>query len=62
MCTAVLACVLAAIPLTAPYWVCVVGVVELWLVNGEPAAAAVFAAAAIAPSMFVDEQFYKQLK
>ena len=49
-------------PLTGPYWVNVVGVAELWLVVGEPGAALVFALLAVAPMMFVDTEFYKELK
>lgn len=57
-----MACMLAAVPLTAPYWVSIAGVLELWLVDGEPGAALVFFLLALAPMMFVDEAFYRELK
>jgi hypothetical protein len=59
---AVFAALLAAVPLAAPYWACIVGIGELWLVDGEPTAALVFAVLAYVPTMFIDDEFYKQLK
>uniref|UniRef100_A0A1I7UHV8 Transmembrane protein n=1 Tax=Caenorhabditis tropicalis TaxID=1561998 RepID=A0A1I7UHV8_9PELO len=52
----------AAIPIMPPYIVAVFGIVELWLVRGEGAAALVFALASFAPVMFADATFYKEVK
>lgn len=57
-----LAALLAAVPLTAPYWVCVMGVLELWLVADEPGAALVFFLACLAPTMLVDGVFYAEVR
>ncbi|CAL2037054.1 unnamed protein product [Caenorhabditis brenneri] len=52
----------AAIPIMPPYIVAIFGIVELWLVRGEGAAALVFALASFAPVMFADATFYKEVK
>ncbi|KAK0421329.1 hypothetical protein QR680_015180 [Steinernema hermaphroditum] len=57
-----LAAVFAAIPIMAPYFVCVFGLVELYLVRGEAAAAIVFVIASVAPIMFADATFYREVK
>lgn len=58
----VLAAVFAAMPFLAPYWVFVPGAVELFLVRGEAVAAVIFFACGLAPMMFVDAVFYKEVK
>ncbi|TKR67446.1 hypothetical protein L596_023596 [Steinernema carpocapsae] len=57
-----LAAIFAAIPIMAPYFVCVFGIVELYLVRGEAAAAFVFAIASVAPITFADATFYREVK
>lgn len=57
-----LAAILAAIPIFPPYTVSLFGIVELWLVRGEPIAAVFFAFASIAPLFFADPTFYRELK
>ncbi|KAL7075094.1 hypothetical protein ACQ4LE_005906 [Meloidogyne hapla] len=57
-----LAAILAAVPIFPPYIVGLFGVVELWLVRGEPIAAMVFASASIAPLFFADPAFYREVK
>ncbi|PIC38515.1 hypothetical protein B9Z55_010507 [Caenorhabditis nigoni] len=52
----------AAIPIMPPYIVAIFGIVELWLVRGEGAAALVFTLASFAPVMFADATFYKEVK
>ncbi len=59
---AVLAALFAAVPLTAPYMVCVLGGLELWLVRRESAAAVLFLLASIAPMMFANAAFYREVK
>lgn len=60
--TSVLATVFAAIPVMAPYTVSVVGVIELFFVRGETAAAIVFFLLSAAPLCFADPAFYRELK
>ncbi|CAK5038104.1 unnamed protein product [Meloidogyne enterolobii] len=55
-----LAAILAAVPIFPPYIVGLFGVVELWLVRGEPIA--VFACSSIAPLFFADPAFYREVK
>ncbi|CAI2347553.1 unnamed protein product [Caenorhabditis sp. 36 PRJEB53466] len=57
-----LASLFAAIPIMPPYIVAIFGIVELWLVRGEGAAALVFTLASFAPVMFADATFYKEVK
>lgn len=57
-----LATMFAAIPMVPPYAVSVIGILELWLVRGEPIGAAIFAAASIAPLTFADATFYAEVK
>nr|CAD2180103.1 unnamed protein product [Meloidogyne enterolobii] len=57
-----LAAILAAVPIFPPYIVGLFGVVELWLVRGEPIAAIVFACSSIAPLFFADPAFYREVK
>uniref|UniRef100_A0A915M9D0 Transmembrane protein n=1 Tax=Meloidogyne javanica TaxID=6303 RepID=A0A915M9D0_MELJA len=57
-----LAAILAAVPIFPPYIVGLFGVVELWLVRGEPIAAIVFACGSIAPLFFADPAFYREVK
>jgi hypothetical protein len=57
-----LAAVLASIPIAPAYSVAVFGVVELWLVRGESAAAIIFCLANISPLFVVDGAFYSELK
>ncbi|CAK5088871.1 unnamed protein product [Meloidogyne enterolobii] len=57
-----LAAVLAAVPIFPPYIVGLFGIVELWLVRGEPIAAIVFACGSIAPLFFADPAFYREVK
>ncbi|PAV73925.1 hypothetical protein WR25_07724 [Diploscapter pachys] len=56
------AALFAAIPIMPPYIVCVCGSIELWLVRGEGAAALVFCLLSIAPIMFADGAFYREVK
>lgn len=56
------ATVFAAIPIMPPYIVAIFGIVELWLVRGEGAAALVFTVASFAPVMFADATFYREVK
>ncbi|CAJ0941982.1 unnamed protein product, partial [Mesorhabditis belari] len=56
------AAIFAAIPIMAPYIVCVFGLFELYLVRGETAASIVFLIISIAPVMFADAAFYKEVK
>jgi hypothetical protein len=46
----------------APYMVAGVGIVELAFVRGETAAAVVFVIASLAPLMFADAAFYREIK
>lgn len=59
---AVLASVLASIPIAPAYSVAIFGIVELYLVRGETAAAVVFCLANITPLFVVDGAFYAELK
>ncbi|KAL3097827.1 hypothetical protein niasHS_000562 [Heterodera schachtii] len=58
----ILAALLAAIPIFPPYSVALFGVVEIYLVRGEPIAALVFVAISVAPLFFADPVFYRELK
>ncbi|PIO66199.1 hypothetical protein TELCIR_12098 [Teladorsagia circumcincta] len=57
-----LASLFAAIPIMPPYIVGIFGFLELWLVRGELSVAIVFAIMSIAPQMFVDATFYREVK
>ncbi|KAH7731192.1 Protein M01F1.4 a [Aphelenchoides avenae] len=56
------ASIFAAIPIVPPYAVAIFGIVELYLVRGETAAAIVFGLANIAPLFFADAAFYSEIK
>lgn len=58
----VVAAIFAAIPIVPPYAVAVFGIIELYLVRGETAAAIVFGLANIAPLFFADAAFYSEIK
>uniref|UniRef100_A0A914IAV4 Transmembrane protein n=1 Tax=Globodera rostochiensis TaxID=31243 RepID=A0A914IAV4_GLORO len=57
-----LAALLAAIPIFPPYSVALFGIVELYLVRGEPIVALAFVGASVAPLFFADPVFYRELK
>lgn len=57
-----LAAIFAAIPIFPSYSVALFGIVECWLVRGDPIAAAVFTCASVAPIFFADPAFYRELK
>ncbi|CAD5213405.1 unnamed protein product [Bursaphelenchus okinawaensis] len=56
------AAMFAAVPIVPPYIVAVFGLIELYLVRGEGAATVFFAAASVAPLMFADTAFYREVK
>uniref|UniRef100_A0A183CEY0 Transmembrane protein n=1 Tax=Globodera pallida TaxID=36090 RepID=A0A183CEY0_GLOPA len=58
----ILAALLAAIPIFPPYSVALFGIVELYLVRGEPIVALLFVGASVAPLFFADPVFYRELK
>lgn len=52
----------AAIPIVPPYAVGALGFVELFFVRHARVAGVIFAAASIAPLIFVDAEFYREIK
>ncbi|MFH4976352.1 hypothetical protein AB6A40_003061 [Gnathostoma spinigerum] len=58
----VLATLFAAIPIMGPYTVSIIGLVELFVVRKETAAAVCFGIASIAPMCFADAAFYSELR
>lgn len=58
----ILAACLAATPIVPPYTVLIFGAVELYLIRGEMAAGIVFTLMSIAPLMFADVAFYREVK
>jgi predicted PurR-regulated permease PerM len=58
----ILAACLAATPIVPPYSVLIFGAVELYLIRGEMAAGIVFTVMSIAPLMFADIAFYREVK
>ena len=56
--TLALAAVAGAIPFIGTYWASLPAVVELWLVQDDPALAIVFLCLHILPTMFVDYIIY----
>lgn len=57
-----MAACLAATPIVPPYSVLIFGAVELYLIRGEMAAGIVFTLMSIAPLMFADIAFYREVK
>lgn len=57
----VMAAVLAAVPLSSPCVVSVVGVIELMVVKGEVGSGLLFAALSAAPLAFADTAFYMEV-
>ncbi|VDP03285.1 unnamed protein product [Soboliphyme baturini] len=55
------ASVLAAVPFVAPYWACLPGVLELWLIKGNSILAIGLAVSSFVPSFIVDPYFYEEL-
>uniref|UniRef100_A0AC34F679 Transmembrane protein n=1 Tax=Panagrolaimus sp. ES5 TaxID=591445 RepID=A0AC34F679_9BILA len=58
----IMAACLAATPIVPPYSVLIFGAVELYLIRGEMAAGIVFTLMSIAPLMFADIAFYREVK
>ena len=57
-----MAAMFAAIPIVPPYSVLIFGAVELYLIRQEIAAGIVFTLMCIAPLMFADVTFYREVK
>lgn len=58
----VIASCLAAVPIVPPYSVAIFGVIELFLVRGEGTVTIFFLLCSIAPLMFADSAFYREVK
>ena len=60
--SSVLAAILASVPLLPAYSVAVLGVIELYVVRGEVAAAVVFVLVSVTPFFAVDSVFYSEVQ
>ena len=59
---AALAAVFAAIPFVGAYWAALPGIIELWLVNGQPVSAVVLLVISMLPAYVVDTAIYSDIK
>ncbi|KFD57758.1 hypothetical protein M513_01428, partial [Trichuris suis] len=57
----IIAAAVAAVPVAPPWFACLPGVLELWLVNGENMLAILLLLCSILPSLFVNTTFYTKL-
>ncbi|CDW57005.1 transmembrane protein [Trichuris trichiura] len=57
----VIAAAVAAVPVAPPWFACLPGALELWLINGENMLAILLLVCSILPSLFVNATFYTKL-
>lgn len=57
-----LAALLAVVPLVGTYVACFPGIVELWLINGQPLHALLLFLAHYLPTLVIDTAFYSEMK